>query len=51
MVHSQKDLDNAKIASKILFGKSTKKDLSSLDKETFYEVFAGVPKLKLKSLL
>ena len=38
----------AKIASKILFGKSTKKDLSSLDKETFYEVFDGVPKVKIK---
>ena len=48
MVHSQKDLDNAKDASKILFGKSTKKDLSSLDKETFYEVFDGVPKVKIK---
>ena len=48
MVHSQKDLENAKIASKILFGKSTKKDLSSLDKGTFYEVFDGVPKLKIK---
>ncbi|RPG54534.1 MAG: tyrosine--tRNA ligase [Flavobacteriales bacterium TMED96] len=48
MVHSQKDLENAKIASKILFGKSTKKDLSSLDKGTFYEVFDGVPKVKIK---
>ena len=48
MVHSQKDLDNAKFASKILFGKSTKKDLSSLDKETFYEVFDGVPKVKIQ---
>ena len=48
MVHSQKDLENAKIASKILFGKSTKKDLSSLDKCTFYEVFDGVPKVKIK---
>ena len=48
MVHSKKDLENAKIASKILFGKSTKKDLSSLDKETFYEVFDGVPKVKIK---
>ena len=26
MVHSHKDLENAKIASKILFGKSTKND-------------------------
>ena len=48
MVHSQKDLENTKIASKILFGKSTKKDLSSLDKGTFYEVFDGVPKVKIK---
>ena len=48
MVHSQKDLENAKIASKILFGKSTKKDLSSLDKGTFYDVFDGVPKVKIK---
>ena len=48
MVHSQKELDNAKIASKILFGNSTKKDLSSLNKETFYEVFDGVPKVKIK---
>ena len=48
MVHSQKDLENAKFASKILFGKSTKKDLSSLNKETFYEVFDGVPKVKIK---
>ena len=48
MVHSKKDLDNAKTASKILFGKSTKKDLSSLDKETFYETFDGVPKVKIK---
>tara|TARA_B100001057_G_scaffold243398_1_gene243768 strand:- start:4 stop:858 length:855 start_codon:yes stop_codon:yes gene_type:complete len=47
-IHSKKDLENAKIASKILFGKSTKKDLSSLDKETFYEVFDGVPKVIIK---
>ena len=51
MVHSQKDLENTKIASKILFGKSTKKDLSSLDKGTFYEVFDGVPKVKIKKSL
>ena len=47
MVHSQKDLENAKLASKILFGKSTKKDLSSLDKETFQDIFDGVPKVKI----
>ena len=48
MVHSQKDLENAKVASKILFGKSTKKDLSNLDKETFHDIFDGVPKVKIK---
>ena len=48
MVHSQKDLENAKVASKILFGKSTKKDLSNLDKETFHDIFDGVPKVKFK---
>ena len=48
MVHSHKDLENAKIASKILFGKSTKNDFSSIDKETFYEVFEGVPKVRIK---
>ena len=47
MVHSQKDLQNAKFASKILFGKSTKKDLSSLDKEIFQDIFEGVPKVKI----
>tara|TARA_B100000963_G_scaffold257108_1_gene225546 strand:- start:310 stop:1608 length:1299 start_codon:yes stop_codon:yes gene_type:complete len=47
MVHSKKDLEKAKFASKILFGKSTKKDLSSLDKETFKDIFDGVPKLKI----
>ena len=47
MVHSQKDLENAKFASKILFGKSTKKDLSSLDKEIFQDIFEGVPKVKI----
>jgi len=47
MVHSQKDLENAKVASKILFGKSTKKDLSTLDKETFLDIFDGVPKVKI----
>ena len=51
MVHSQKDLENAKVASKILFGKSTKKDLSNLDKETFHDIFDGVPKLNLRSSL
>ncbi|MEN8249987.1 MAG: tyrosine--tRNA ligase [Bacteroidota bacterium] len=42
-VHSQQDLDMAIKASGILFGKSTKEDLSSLDEDTLLSVFDGVP--------
>ena len=42
-VHSQQDLDMAIKASGILFGKSTKEDLSSLDEDTLLSVFEGVP--------
>ena len=43
MVHGQKDLKNAVSASKVLFGKSSKEDLESLDDNTFNEIFDGVP--------
>ena len=43
MVHGQKDLNNAISASKVLFGKSSKQDLESLDENTFNEIFEGVP--------
>ena len=43
MVHGQKDLNNAISASKVLFGKSSKEDLESLDEDTFNEIFDGVP--------
>ena len=43
MVHSQEDLDMAKEASNILFGKSTKESLLKLDEQTFLDVFNGVP--------
>ena len=43
MVHSQEDLDMAKEASNILFGKSTKDSLLKLDEQTLLDVFAGVP--------
>ncbi len=43
MVHSKEDLDNAQMASTILFGKSTSEDLKKLDEYTFLEVFEGVP--------
>lgn len=46
-VHSEKDLRMAIKASSILFGKSTAKDLKSLDEDTFLSVFEGVPKFKM----
>ena len=42
-VHSDEDLDMAEKASAILFGKSTKEDLSVLDESTLLAVFEGVP--------
>jgi tyrosyl-tRNA synthetase len=42
-VHSQEDLEMAEKASSILFGKSTKEDLSLLDETTLLAVFEGVP--------
>ena len=47
MVHSDKDLEKAKKASQILFGKSTAEDLKKLDKQTFLEVFEGVPQSEI----
>ena len=43
MVHSEQDLNNAIKASEVLFGKSSKEDLESLDEKTFNEIFEGVP--------
>lgn len=43
MVHSEEDLVNAIKASKVIFGKSSKEDLESLDENTFNEIFDGVP--------
>ncbi|MBT8301137.1 MAG: tyrosine--tRNA ligase [Maribacter sp.] len=47
MVHSQEDLDNAKKASTILFGKSTSEDLKTLDENTFLDIFDGVPQARI----
>ena len=47
MVHGEKDLKNAISASKVLFGKSSKEDLESLDDKTFNEIFDGVPSSKI----
>jgi len=47
MVHSKPDLENAKIASTILFGKATAESLNALDETTFLDVFEGVPQANL----
>jgi tyrosyl-tRNA synthetase len=49
LVHSEKDLDKSIIASNILFGKSTSKDLSDLDEKTFLDIFEGVPSVVISS--
>ena len=47
LVHSKEDLEKSIIASNILFGKSTSKDLGLLDENTFLDIFEGVPKANL----
>jgi len=47
MVHGEADLENAKKASQILFGKSTEDNLRELDEETFLDVFSGVPQFEV----
>ena len=49
MVHCEDDLLNAVKASKVLFGKSSKEDLESLDENTFNEIFDGVPSSSISS--
>jgi len=47
MVHSAAELDKAKKASAILFGKSTTEDLAELDERTLLQVFDGVPQTEI----
>ena len=47
MVHSKEALENALMASTILFGKSTSEHLKKLDENTFLEVFEGVPQAEI----
>jgi len=42
-VHSQEEFENAEKASQILFSKSFKADIKTLDEQTFLDVFEGVP--------
>ena len=46
-VHSKSDLEIAKKASQILFGKSTQEDLSTLEEEWLLQVLESVPKVKI----
>tara|TARA_B100000745_G_C20021152_1_gene347225 strand:- start:405 stop:776 length:372 start_codon:yes stop_codon:yes gene_type:complete len=47
MVHSVEDFENAKKASNILFSKSFKEDIKTLDETTFLDVFEGVPQTEI----
>ncbi|MEY8849985.1 tyrosine--tRNA ligase [Psychroserpens sp. XS_ASV72] len=47
MVHSKSDFENAERASNILFSKSFKSDIKTLDEKTFLDVFEGVPLAEL----
>ncbi len=46
-VHGQEDLNNAIIASNILFGKSTSADLMGLNEQDFLSIFEGVPQVTI----
>ncbi len=47
MVHATEDLERAEKASAILFGQSTTEALKELDRQTFEEVFEGVPQAEV----
>ncbi|MFK2818751.1 tyrosine--tRNA ligase [Flavobacteriaceae sp. LMIT009] len=47
MVHSQNEFENAEKASNILFSKTFKNDIQTLDEATFLDVFEGVPQAEI----
>ena len=47
MVHSREAYEMAVSASNILFGRSTSKELRTIDEETFLQVFEGVPQFTI----
>jgi tyrosyl-tRNA synthetase len=47
MVHSKAEYVNAERASNILFSKSFKEDIKTLDENTFLDVFEGVPQAEI----
>jgi len=46
-VHSQEDFETAEKASNILFSKSFKTDINTLNESTFLDVFEGVPQAEI----
>ncbi len=48
LVHGEEELEKAKKASTILFGKSSSEDLKALDTDTFLAVFDGVPQAEVE---
>ena len=48
LVHSEDDLEKVKIASEILFGKSTSEDLEKIDENTLLDIFSGVEQINIK---
>lgn len=48
LVHGEEELNLAKKASQILFGKSTSDDLRNLNEQTFLDVFEGVSQKEVK---
>ncbi|WP_299116310.1 tyrosine--tRNA ligase [uncultured Winogradskyella sp.] len=47
MVHSEEDFKNAEKASNVLFSKTFKADISTIDENTFLDVFEGVPQAEI----
>ncbi len=47
MVHSKADFENAEKASNILFSRTFKADIKTLDEKTFLDVFEGVPQAEI----
>ena len=47
MVHSHEDFENAEKASNILFSKSFKEDIKTLNETLFLDVFEGVPQAEI----
>ena len=49
-VHTKADFENAEKASNILFSKSFKADIKTLDEKTFLDIFEGVPQAEISKV-